>query len=249
MPTPPTRRLWSWHRWLGVGLLLPLLWWTGTALVFALRPIEEIRGRTWSTGARPEATRLRAGALPSPASLNALTVTARVVEGVELLVVERGPDQEPELLELTTGRSLGGALPLEAARAIARRDFRGSFEVEAAWLYPRAGAGRRVLGDGPETRPLPSEYAGPRPVYAFELRGQPGMHLYVDALDGEIRARRTAWWRFYDGAFQLHALDFLPDGAKRVALAAVVACWLALGVTGVRLAAAWWRRRGATRRA
>ena len=68
------------------------------------------------------------------------------------------------------------------------------------------------------------------------------MHLYVDALDGEVRARRTSLWRFYDLAFRLHGLDFLPDGGKRAVIWLVVLSWLALGVTGLRLGLAWLRR-------
>jgi hypothetical protein len=71
------------------------------------------------------------------------------------------------------------------------------------------------------------------------------MHLYVDALDGAVRARRTSLWRLYDGAFRLHGLDFLPDYAKRAVMWLVIAGWLALGVTGFRLARAWLGRRAA----
>jgi len=69
MNRPPTRRLWTWHRWLGLSLLLPLLWWTATALVFVLRPIEEVRGRTWSSGRKAEPVVLAPGLLPAPAAL------------------------------------------------------------------------------------------------------------------------------------------------------------------------------------
>lgn len=239
----PVRRLWSWHRWLGLSVLLPLLWWTLTALVFALRPMDEIHGQTWSTGQKVTPAPLATLTLPSSASLaGARAFTARVVEGRELLLVERDPTAEPEVLELATGASLGRAIPLELALAAARRDFAGDFTLEAAYLYPRSGAGRRVLGEGPAARALPEEYLGPRPAYAFTLRGWPGMHLYVDGLDGTVRARRTFTWRAYDLAFQLHALDFLPDGGKRAVLAAVVASWLALGATGLWLLARWIRR-------
>lgn len=236
--------LWTWHRWLGLSILVPLLWWTGTALVFALRPMEEIHGKTWSTGRKAEPAPLATATLPSPAGLSgAHSLTARVVEGREVLAVDRGAAREPEVVDLATGRTLGPAIPLEWALAAARRDFAGAFEVEGAWLYPRHGDPRRVLGGGPGLAPGPDEFVGARPAYAIALRGWPGMHLWVDALDGQVRARRTTLWRFYDGAFRLHALDFLPDGWKRAVMWLVVLAWLALAATGFRLALAWLGRR------
>jgi hypothetical protein len=243
MPTPPARSTWTWHRWLGLCLLLPLAWWTLTALVFALRPIEEVRGRTWSTG-QVAATPPLDPSLPLPADAltGATAVAVRRVEGRQVAVVERA-EAAPEVHDLAEGRPLGAAIPLEWALEAARRDFAGAFAPEAVYLHPRRGAGRRVAGEGPAEVERPEEYAGPWPAYAIHLRGQPGMHLYVDALDGVVRARRTSLWRLYDGAFRLHGLDFLPDGAKRAVMAAVVAGWLALGLTGLRLARAWLRRR------
>jgi hypothetical protein len=239
----PSRATWTWHRRLGLCLLLPLLWWTLTALVFALRPIEEVRGRTWSTGKVAEAAPLDA-ALPLPAGAleGATAVAVRRVEGRQVAVVERG-EAEPEVHDLAADRPLGAAIPLEWALEAARRDFSGAFDPEVTYLHPRRGPGQRVAGAGPGEVERPDEYAGPLPAYAVHLRGWPGLHLYVDALDGTVRARRTSLWRLYDGAFRLHGLDFLPDGAKRAVMALVIAGWLALGVTGLRLALAWLRRR------
>lgn len=240
---PPSRGFWTWHRWLGLTLLLPLVWWTGTALVFALRPIEEVRGRTWSTGRKPEPATLGVAGLPGPESLKGVrSLAIRVVEGQQVVILDRGADQAPEVLSQADGRPLGAAIPVSWALDAARRDFAGHFEPESVYLFPRQGPGRRVGGAGPETLERPEEYGGPLPAYAIHLRGWPGMHLYVDGLDGEIRARRTSLWRLYDGAFQLHALDFLPDWAKRALMALVVVAWGGLGVSGLRLGVAWLRR-------
>lgn len=247
MLAPPSRSTWTWHRRLGLAILLPLAWWTGTALVFALRPIDEVRGRTWSTGRTVEPAPLDPGRLPAAGALAGATAVAiRRVEGRQVAVLERGA-AGPEVLDLETGASLGGAIPAAWAEAAARRDFAGPFEAEAIYLVPRDGPARRVAGAGPAELPPPEEYAGPRPAYAVHVRGPLGMRLYVDALDGTVRSRRTSTWRLYDLAFQLHALDFLPDAGKRALMALVVAGWLALGVTGSRLALAWLRRRAASR--
>lgn len=245
----PARSTWTRHRWLGLAVLAPLLWWTLTALVFALRPMDEIRGRTFSAGRPPEPAPLDLARWPGAEALaGATAVAVRRVEGAQVAVVERA-GAAPEVLDLAAGTSLGAAIPLEWALAAARRDFAGPAEPEAVYLFPREGPGRRVAGAGPATAEPPEEYAGPRPVYAVHLAGRPGMHLYVDALDGTVRARRTDAWRLYDLAFRLHGLDFLPDPAKRAVMAAVVAAWLALGATGLRLALAWLARRAAGRSA
>ncbi len=245
---PPSRRFWTWHRWLGITIILPLVWWTGTALVFALRPIEEVRGRTWSTGWKPEPATLGTAGLPGPESLKGVrSLAIRVVEGHQVLILDRGADQPPEVLDQADGRRLGAAIPITWALDAARRDFAGPFEPESQYLFPRQGPGQRVGGAGPDELERPEEYGGPWPAYAFHLRGWPGMHLYVDALDGEVRARRTSLWRLYDGAFQLHALDFLPDWAKRALMALVVLAWIGLGASGLRLAVAWLRRRAPPR--
>jgi uncharacterized iron-regulated membrane protein len=62
------------------------------------------------------------------------------------------------------------------------------------------------------------------------------MHLYMDALSGEIRARRRSIWRIYDFAFRLHSLEFLSDGAKRTLMVAVVGLGLVLSTTGLAMA-------------
>ena len=39
-----------------------------------------------------------------------------------------------------------------------------------------------------------------------------GTHFYVDAGSGEIVAKRTGWWRFYDFMWGLHIMD--PGGRE-----------------------------------
>ena len=234
------RKVWTWHLWLGISFLAPIVFWLGTALVFALWPIETVRGRTLSTGQNAEPARLQSGMeIPSKALEGAHQVVVKVVEGHPVALADRGTGTE--VWDLAGQRSLGSVLPLDWARDIARRDFKGPFAEEAVYLFPRSGSGQRIAGKGPATIELPGEYGGPRPVYAFHLQGA-AMHLYIDALSGEVRARRRGLWRAYDLAFRLHSLDFFPDGAKRALMIAVLSVGFVLSVTGLGMSVKRLRR-------
>ena len=108
---------------------------------------------------------------------------------------------------------LGGAIPTEWAVAAALRDFAPAAEVSEIWLYNRERQGTRLLPTG-EEKELSGEYAGPLPVYRTYLN-QAGIHLYVDALTAEIKARRTS-----------------GDSLKRVILLVVALLWFFTGITG-----------------
>lgn len=239
-----SRGMGVWHRRLGYAILLPLPFWMGTALVFALWPIRTVRGTAASTGRTPPVPGLEAWMLPPAERIaGARTVVLRHAEGHPVAVIERA--EGTEVWDLPSGRSLGPVLPLAWAREAAQRDFAGPYEEEAVYLFPRSGPGQRVAGSGPARLAPPEEYGGPRPAYAFHLRAG-RTRLYVDALGGEVRARRNAIWRFYDLAFRLHSFEFTGDGAKRAVLGAVALLWFALGATGLLLAARTWGRRSSS---
>ncbi len=228
------RKVWNWHLWLGVAVLAPLIFWLVTALIFALWPIEAIRGKNLSTGLNLAPALLQGEMSPPREALEgAISVTLRVVENHPLALVDRG--NQTQVWNLSEKNLLGSVLPLAWAREAARRDFSGAYQEEAVYLFVRSGLGQRVAGLGPETLSLPREYAGPLPAYGFRLRDG-GMHIYVDALTGEVRARRRNIWRIYDFAFQLHSLEFLPDGVKRASMMAVAGLGLLLSITGLAMA-------------
>lgn len=232
------RRIWNWHLWMGVALLLPLLWWTVTGLIFSLWPIEAIRGNTLARGAKGVEARLSEAHVPPPHLFKgAKTLRVARVNGRALALVDRGDGTDA--WDLEANQSLGPVIPPSWAQTIATRDLANPMELEAIYLLPREGDAQRVLGTGPERLPSPAEYAGPRPAYAVHFAGSTGLHLYVDALDGQVRARRRALWRFYDLAFRLHSFEFTGDGLKRGVMLAVCVLWLALGTTGGIMA---WRR-------
>ena len=46
-----------------------------------------------------------------------------------------------------------------------------------------------------------------RPLDSWKVVMSDGTFFYVDRWTGEIAARRTAWWRFYDFMWGLHIMD------------------------------------------
>jgi hypothetical protein len=46
-----------------------------------------------------------------------------------------------------------------------------------------------------------------RPIAAWQVTMNDGTRFYVDSASGEIVARRTSWWRFYDLMWGLHIMD------------------------------------------
>jgi hypothetical protein len=49
--------------------------------------------------------------------------------------------------------------------------------------------------------------ADPHLIPAWQVAMTDGTRFYVDALSGEVVARRTRWWRFYDWMWGLHIMD------------------------------------------
>lgn len=232
------RKMGSWHLWLGVGLVLPLIWWLSTAIVFITWPMDVVRGRHLAGGQTPAVEALPAG-LQVPASLleGARTLTVRRVDGHILAVAHR--PEGPQVWDLDRGVALGPVIPFAWVEQIARKDFRGSFEIEEVYLYGPEGIGKRLVGSGPESLPTPGEFSGPFPAYAFHLASGPSAHFYVDALTGEARQRRTGIWRAYDLAFRLHSLEFLPEGIRRPLMGLVGLGGLLAALTGTLMA---WKR-------
>jgi hypothetical protein len=210
----------------------------GTAIAFVIWPLDQVRGRTLSTGPKEAPSLLKAGMIPPPDLVErARKVSIQVIEGHPVAVVHK--EEGTSVWDLEERCSLGSAIPVTWAEAAAKRDFKGDFLPSAVLFYDADEKGVALTGGGGNARTAPTEYPGPFPAYAFHLSQGPSMHLYVDGLTGEVKARRTGVWRFYDWCFRLHSLDITGDGAKRSVIFAVSGLWFALGITGTVMA---WRK-------
>jgi hypothetical protein len=186
--TKPRHTLRRYHIWLGWVVGLPLLLWTLSGLVMVAKPIEEVRGEHL-VGPSPS---LPFGARPVPPQIG-----PRPVVSLKLEQRAEGPrwvvayaDGAARLADAATGRLLPPLRAADAARAVEAR-YAGK---------ARVGAVDRISGTGP-----PVDFR--RPVDAWRVTMSDGTRFYVHAATGEILAKRTRWWRFYDFMWGLHIMD------------------------------------------
>jgi len=181
-------RLRRWHVWLGWLVGLPMLFWTVSGLVMVAKPIEEVRGEHLI--ADPQPIKLN-GPLVAP-QLEGLPVTA-----ITLKSRADGPrweidfaGGEKRLADPVTGRILPRLGPADAARELMTR-YRGTAKVVAT---------SRIEANAP-----PLELR--RAMNGWRVEMDDGAHFYIDGGSGEIIAKRTRWWRFYDFMWGLHIMD------------------------------------------
>lgn len=182
------RKLRRWHVWLGWLIGVPMLLWTVSGVIMVIKPIEEVRG----TGLLREPPAIELAAPPITPNLDGLKVT-----GLKLEQRLAGPrwvittaDGTSRLADPATGALLPAVSAAEAAREVAAR-YPGKASVAAV---------SRTDRDDP-----PGDFR--RPLEAWQVRMSDGTHFYVDGATGEVLARRTRWWRFYDFMWGLHIMD------------------------------------------
>lgn len=182
------QRLRRWHIWLGWIVGLPFLAWTVSGLVMVARPIETVRGE----GLIAEAPALPAGLAPVPPAIGPRPLAS--------LRLEPGPDGPKWLLKYVdggtrladalTGRLLPPLAAADAARIVEAR-YRGKARIAAVDRTPA------------QAPPLDLR----RKVAAWRVTMSDGTRFYLDSATGEILARRTRWWRFYDLMWGIHIMD------------------------------------------
>ena len=205
-------RLRRWHVWLGWIVAVPMLLWTVSGIVMVAKPIEEVRGEHLMTEPRP--IRL-AGPVVAPrlegAPLNSLSLQPRA-GGPRWVIVPR--DGMARLADPATGALLPRLSAPDAVREVMAR-YTGEAKV--------AAVSRTDRNDPPlDLR---------RPIDSWQVRMTDGTHFYVDAGSGEVVARRTAWWRFYDLMWGLHIMD--PAGREDTHNPFIIILGLVAAVTTV----------------
>jgi hypothetical protein len=174
---------------------IPMLFWTVSGLVMVAKPIEEVRGNDLIAPAKPIA-------LASPPV--APTIAGRQVASLTLKSLADGPrwqiefvDGGSRLADPATGRLLPPLGAADAAREVMARYTGTARVVETS----------RVAADSP-----PLELR--RAMDGWRVRMSDDTHFYLDGGSGEIVAKRTRWWRFYDFMWGLHIMD--PQGREEI---------------------------------
>ncbi|HEY0043700.1 MAG TPA: PepSY domain-containing protein [Allosphingosinicella sp.] len=176
------------HIWLGWVVGVPLLLWTLSGVVMVARPIEAVRGSD-----------LLAEPTPLPSGLIAVppVIGPRAVESLRLEKRSDGPkwvvryaDGTARLADPANGRLLPALTAADAAGEVSAR-YLGKARIRGV---------DRTSADHP---PLDLR----RPVDAWRVTMSDGTRFYLDAATGEVLARRTRWWRFYDFMWGLHIMD------------------------------------------
>ncbi|HEX6375168.1 MAG TPA: PepSY domain-containing protein [Allosphingosinicella sp.] len=182
------QRLRRWHIWLGWIVGLPFLAWTVSGLVMVAQPIETVRGEHLLA----EAPALPSGLIPVPPAIGPRPVASLRLEsrpdGPKWLV--RYSDGASRLADARTGRLLSPLAAVDAARLVEAR-YKGKARIAAV---DRTAAGAP-----------PIDFR--RKVEAWRVTMEDGTRFYLDAATGEILARRTRWWRFYDLMWGIHIMD------------------------------------------
>lgn len=181
-------RLRRWHVWLGWVVALPILFWTVSGVIMVIRPIEVVRGTDLLSDA--PAVRLTDPAVPP-------LVTGRPFASMALEGRASGPrwvvkfkDGPTRLADPATGALLPPLSAADAVREVTAR-YKGTAKV------------RSVTRTDAADPPLDLR----RPIATWQVTMSDSTNFYVDAGSGEVVARRTGWWRFYDFMFGLHIMD------------------------------------------
>jgi uncharacterized iron-regulated membrane protein len=177
-----------WHTWLGWGVGIPVLLWAVSGLIMVWKPIEEVRGEHLLEAPRP--MRLIAPAVPPQVHgvpLSSLSLEQRAA-GPRWVI--KLPGGVTRLADPATGALLPKLSAAEAMREVTSR-YTGISKVAA------------VSRTDPKDPPLDLR----RDIEAWKVAMDDGTNFYVDARSGDVVARRTRWWRFYDFMWGLHIMD------------------------------------------
>ncbi|MBA3666543.1 MAG: PepSY domain-containing protein [Sphingomonas sp.] len=182
------RRLRRWHVWLGWLVGVPMLLWTLSGVVMVAKPIDEVRGTALIRDPAP---------ITSTAGFAAPVIEGRAIASLRLESRASGPrwviafaDGGSRLADPATGALLPTLGPADAAREVTSR-YTGPAKIVETSRVGRASP--------------PLELR--RAMDGWRVVLDDGTHFYVDAGSGEIVARRTRWWRFYDFMWGLHIMD------------------------------------------
>jgi uncharacterized iron-regulated membrane protein len=186
------------HRWIGLIISLQLLAWSVGGFTFSILDIDDVHG---DFEARMRVmSPMRVEELPS--TLQETLIAEGIDEIGTITMIDRGLGAFWEIrggdgrwigrADLTG--ELAGLITEQQAVDIALDDFLPEAEVKRVELI--------------EADP-PGEYRGGRlPVYRVDMDHPKETHIYINASNGRIMARRNKSWRTFDFFWMLHTMDY-----------------------------------------
>jgi hypothetical protein len=181
------QRFARWHVWLGWLLGVPMLLWTVSGLVMALKPIEEVRGEALRAEAAPITTQGLVFPGDKIGTATAITLLQQV-DGPAWIGTE--PDGGKYRYSASDGTLIPPVIESEARR-IADDAWAGTAALQGFTYYPADQA--------------PADLRAP--FNSWQAHFADGTNLYIRADTGELVATRTGWWRLYDFMWGLHIMD------------------------------------------
>ncbi|MBX3233544.1 MAG: PepSY domain-containing protein [Labilithrix sp.] len=206
------RRLYALHRWLSAVAVLQMLAWMVSGLFFAAVPKERVMGPS-TQGVPPSGLdvsgMLSAEELARAARANGVgevrKIEVRTIGGAPRVVITGS------LSRIRLDPRTAASVPVERdeAIAIAKAD-QGSVAVDAS--------AESVARDAP------IEYRDkPLPAWRVVLADGKGTAIWVDAVSGDVTARRNDTWRIYDFFWSLHTMTYWDRTNYRSTLLVVAA--------------------------
>ena len=226
------RRLYAIHRWLSLIALVQLAIWATSGFFFAVVPDKQLKG-TPIAGVHSAPVAADAE-LVTPTSIVAKLAPVGDVAKIELAGTPEGPFYRVKVgdrrfrFDARTGNER--AVDEAEARGIASRDQPNA---------PRVLAVTRVERD-----PHIEYRERPLPAWRVVLDDGAGTAVYVDAVTGDVTARRNDVWRVYDFLWGLHLMDYGQRETRSHPLLAVAAF---IGVLTVLSGSVLWGVRVARR--
>jgi len=207
------RRLYAIHRWLSLLVVIQLLLWSVSGLVFATIPKEDLHGSP-AKGAHDAAFVLSATGTSSSPTPNALTVPELGRRAEELGV---GSIRRIELRGTVTPGLEGGVAIIFGSIRRTRLDLRTGAEHlvdedEAKTIARRDLPGAPAIVETvriADPAHAPIEYRGKAtPAWRVLVADGHETAIYVDATSGDVVTRRNNTWRAYDFLWSLHIMAY-----------------------------------------
>ncbi len=224
------RNLYALHRWVSLVVVIQLILWATSGLVFALIPARSI---TSAVAEDAHEERLITDPWLAPEAVLA-RVPIEHRSSVYRLELRRSGDRDVWIARAGGGwvgrydATSGDEAPLgpEDAARIASEDQDSRPEAREVVRYDEAP---------------PIEYRGRAlPAYRVTLDDEESTGVWVDARTGDVTARRTDRWRIYDFFWALHIMDYTGrEDSHHPLLIAAAALAELTALTGLVL---WLRR-------